>query len=101
LFKSGIKGLLIIAIGLLLRAAGVLISLAGTNLLMRERLFCIIAYIPKATVQAAIGAVPLALGVKGGEIILAIAVLSIAITAPLGAIGIRTGARRLPEPGKV
>lgn len=101
LFKSGIKGLLIIAIGLLLRAAGVLISLAGTNLLMRERLFCIIAYIPKATVQAAIGAVPLALGVEGGEIILAIAVLSIAITAPLGAIGIRTGARRLPEPGKV
>ena len=51
-------------------------------------MFCVVAYIPKATVQAAIGAVPLEMGVRGGEIILAIAVLSILITAPIGAIAI-------------
>ncbi|MDH5757905.1 MAG: sodium:proton antiporter, partial [Nitrospinota bacterium] len=56
---------------------------------LKEKLFCVIAYTPKATVQAAIGAVPLEAGVAGGEVILAVAALSIIITAPLGAIGIR------------
>ncbi|WP_425447202.1 cation:proton antiporter [Dethiothermospora halolimnae] len=86
---SGALGLLIIAVGLIARTIGVLISVAGTNLNWKERIFCVISYIPKATVQAAIGAVPLTAGVQAGELILAIAVLSIIITAPLGAIGIK------------
>ena len=99
LFDSGFKGLLIIFAGLVLRGAGVILSLVKTPLNLREKLFCVISYIPKATVQAAIGAVPLALGIKGGEIILAVAVMSIAITAPLGSIGIRAGAVKLLETG--
>ena len=91
---SGVLGLAIIAIGLIFRSIGVLVSLAGTNLNLKERLFCVISYLPKATVQAAIGAVPLAAGVKSGELILAIAVLSIIITAPLGAIGIKAAGER-------
>lgn len=86
---SGLIGLAIIVVGLLARSAGVLLSVAGTNLNFKERLFCVISYVPKATVQAAIGAVPLAMGVESGEVILAIAVLSILVTAPLGAIGIK------------
>lgn len=96
--ESGLKGLLIIFIGLLARAIGVLISVAGTDLNFKERLFSVIAYTPKATVQAAIGAVPLAAGVKSGELILALAVLAIVITAPLGAAGIKfTGKRWLSK----
>lgn len=94
-FKSGKVGLIIILIGLLGRSFGVLLSLIATNLNWKERLFCIISYIPKATVQAAIGAVPLSLGVESGETILALAVLSILITAPLGAIGIKYGSEKL------
>ena len=86
---SGVIGLVIIAIGLMARSVGVLLSVAGTNLNWKERFFCVFAYVPKATVQAAIGAVPLAAGVPSGEIILAISVLSILITAPLGAIAIK------------
>ncbi len=86
---SGLMGLLIIFLGLIGRSLGVLVSLLRTNLKLKERFFCVIAYVPKATVQAAIGAVPLASGVESGELILAIAVLSIIITAPLGAIGIK------------
>ena len=86
--KAGGIGIIIIFIGLVGRSIGVIISLAGTSYNWKERLFCVIAYIPKATVQAAMGAVPLSLGVESGDIILAIAVLSILITAPLGAIGI-------------
>ncbi len=86
--KAGGTGIIIILIGLIGRSIGVMISLLGTNYNWKERLFCIIAYVPKATVQAAMGAVPLSLGVESGNIILAIAVLSILITAPLGAIGI-------------
>ncbi len=74
-----------------------LISLKGSNLNKKEKLFCVIAYIPKATVQAAMGAVPLANGVGSGDIILAIAVLSILITAPLGAIAINLSGPRLLE----
>ncbi len=91
---SGMLGLLIIAVGLVARSIGVLISVTGTDFNWKEKLFCIIAYTPKATVQAAIGAVPLSAGVESGELILAIAVLSIIITAPLGAIGIRLSGER-------
>ncbi|OPJ57007.1 cation:proton antiporter [Alkalithermobacter paradoxus] len=88
-FESGMLGLLIIALGLVGRSLGVFVSLYKTNLDFKEKLFCVISYIPKATVQAAIGGIPLSLGVNSGEVILAIAVLSIIITAPIGAIGIK------------
>lgn len=93
--KAGKVGLIIIVIGLIARSIGVIISLMGSDLNLKEKLFCIIAYTPKATVQAAIGSIPLGLGVEGGELILAIAVLSILITAPLGAIGINYSGKRL------
>ena len=93
--KAGEVGIMIIVIGLIGRSIGVIISLIGTEYNWKERLFCIIAYIPKATVQAAMGAVPLSLGVESGDIILAIAVLSILITAPLGAIGIHYSSEKL------
>lgn len=98
--NAGVVGIAVILIGLIGRSLGVLISLVGTNLNWRERVFCIIAYLPKATVQAAIGAVPLSLGVASGEIILAIAVLSILITAPLGAIAISFSSTRLLKIGE-
>lgn len=88
-FQTGLLGLVIILGGLIARSLGVFISLLGTDLTHKERLFCIIAYTPKATVQAAIGAVPLAAGVASGDVILALAVLAIMLTAPLGAIGIK------------
>ena len=88
-FESGLIGLTIIAIGLAFRSIGVLISLTGTDLDLKERGFCVLAYTPKATVQAAIGAIPLAAGVASGELILALAVLSIVVTAPLGAVAIK------------
>jgi len=87
-WDAGLQGAAIIFIALIARSIGTYISVMGTDLNLRERLFCVVSYIPKATVQAAIGAVPFEAGVKGGEIILAVAVLSILITAPLGAIGI-------------
>lgn len=93
--KAGGIGFIIILIGLIGRSIGVMISLLGTEYNLKERMFCIIAYTPKATVQAAMGAVPLSLGVASGDIILAIAVLSILITAPLGAIGINLSAEKL------
>jgi len=92
--KAGKVGIILILIGLVGRSIGVLISLIGTNYTIKEKLFCVIAYIPKATVQAAMGAVPLSLGVESGDVILAIAVLSILITAPLGAIGIHYSAEK-------
>lgn len=85
---AGLAGAILIFIGLIGRSIGTYLSVMGTDLNLKERLFCVISYIPKATVQAAIGAVPLEAGIKGGEIILAIAVLSILLTAPIGAIGI-------------
>ncbi|MBV1820147.1 cation:proton antiporter [Clostridium cochlearium] len=93
--NAGKVGIIVILIGLLGRSIGVIISLLGTELNWKERLFCIIAYIPKATVQAAMGAVPLSLGIESGDVILAISVLAILITAPLGAIGINFSARKL------
>lgn len=91
--KAGKIGILLIVIGLMGRSIGVIISLLGTNYSFKEKLFCVIAYIPKATVQAAMGAVPLSMGVESGDVILAIAVLSVLITAPLGAIGIHYSAK--------
>lgn len=93
--KAGGVGLIIITLGLMGRSIGVWISTTSPKYNTRDRLFCVIAYIPKATVQAAIGSIPLSAGVAGGEMILAIAVLSILITAPLGAIGINISAQRL------
>ncbi len=92
---AGLTGLSVIIIGLVGRSVGVVVSTLGTNLNWKERVFCIISYIPKATVQAAMGAMPLGLGIPAGEVILAIAVLSILVTAPLGAIGIKLSAKRL------
>ena len=98
-FNAGLNGLLVIIIGLVGRSLGVIVATLGTNLNWKEKLFCVISYIPKATVQAAMGAIPLSLGVKSGEIILAVAVLSILFTAPLGAIGIKLSAKRLLQVG--
>lgn len=93
---SGFVGLGIIMAGLAARSIGVLFALNRTHFTLQERGFCVLAYWPKATVQAAIGAVPLSLGAPHGEFILAVAVLSIVVTAPLGAIAIRlTGDRVL------
>ena len=85
---AGLAAVEMIIIALLFRSAGVLICMIGTSLTLKERLFCVIAYLPKATVQAAIGSVPLSLGLSCGNIVLSVAVLSIIITAPLGALGI-------------
>lgn len=92
---AGLLGILVIFIGLIGRALGVFISMAGSHFNAKERLFCCIAYLPKATVQAAIGGIPLAAGVASGELILATAVLAILVTAPLGAIGIKITAPKL------
>ena len=81
-------GLAIIIIGLMARSVGVYLSLMGSNLNLEEKIFCIFAYIPKATVQAAIGAIPLSIGVASGDIILAIAVIAILFTAPLGSFAV-------------
>lgn len=79
-------GAVILIFGVLtFRIAGVFVCLTDTNLNMKERLFCMLAYTPKATVQAAIGSVPLAMGLSCGSIVLTVAVLAILITAPLGA----------------
>ena len=87
-----------IGIALLFRAIGVFFCLLGTKLSGKEKCFCIIAYLPKATVQAAIGSVPLSLGLPCGKIVLSVAVLAILITAPLGAIGIDKSYRKLLQP---
>lgn len=95
---AGPKGLLLIAAGLGARSLGVLLSTAFDRRLSRgERLFCVIAYLPKATVQAALGAVPLGFAVPGGEILLSVSVLAILVTAPVGLLLIRRlGPRLLP-----
>jgi NhaP-type Na+/H+ or K+/H+ antiporter len=96
--KAGLAGAVLIVVALIARSIGTYLSVRGTDLTFKERLFCVISYIPKATVQAAIGAVPLEAGVRSGDIILAVAVLSILITAPIGAIGIeKTGHRWLEK----
>lgn len=94
---AGIAAVVMIITALLFRTAGVLICLIKTPLSAKERLFCVIAYLPKATVQAAIGSVPLAAGLPSGNIILSVAVLAIIISAPLGALGIDSSYKRLLE----
>lgn len=86
--NAGLMGLSIVLLGLLGRSIGVLIATLGSGFTWKERLFCVIAYTPKATVQAAIGAIPLTLGLASGELMLAIAVMAILLTAPLGALAI-------------
>ena len=84
--SAGVSAVAMIFIGLAFRSIGVLLSLLGTNLNKKERLYTVLAYLPKATVQAAIGAVPLSMGLPCGNVILSVAVLGILITAPIGAI---------------
>lgn len=93
--ETGLAAVLMVFAALIFRAAGVVLCLAGTKLSRRERLFCVIAYLPKATVQAAIGSVPLAVGLPCGKIVLSVAVLAILITAPLGALGMDAAYRKL------
>ena len=93
--QAGAGAVLMIAVGLLFRCAGVWLCMLGTQLNRKERLYCMIAYLPKATVQAAIGSIPLALGLPCGNIVLSVAVLSILITAPLGAIGMDMSYKKL------
>ncbi len=102
-WEAGLAGAAIVALGLIARSAGVYVCLLGTQLNLRERVFIMIAYTPKATVQAAIGAAPLAamrmagMNTYPGEVILAVAVLSIVLTAPVGAWAIAFAAPRLLE----
>ena len=86
--KVGIKALIVIAGALVFRMFGVLVCLLGTEIKGKERLFTMLAYTPKATVQAAIGGIPLSLGFACGESVLAVSVLAIVLTAPLGAFAI-------------
>ncbi len=86
--KVGIKALIVIAGALVFRMFGVLVCLLGTEIKGKERMFTMLAYTPKATVQAAIGGIPLALGFACGESVLAVSVLAIVLTAPLGAFAI-------------
>ena len=84
-FQSGLTAILLIFVVLLSRMLGVALCVIGTELKLKERLFCMIAYTPKATVQAAIGVIPLSMGLSSGNVILTVAVIAILITAPLGA----------------
>jgi len=97
LMNDGLTAVSLILLVLSVRFIGVLIALIKTPLTLKERLFCGFAYLPKATVQAAIGSLPLLIGVNAGGIILSIAVWSIVITAPLGALGIDFSYQRLLE----
>ena len=92
---AGGAAVVMILLALIFRAAGVCVCMAGTALNKKERLFTVIAYLPKATVQAAIGSVPMAMGLSCGQIVISEAVLAILITAPLGAIGMDVTYRRL------
>jgi NhaP-type Na+/H+ or K+/H+ antiporter len=87
-FTVGLTALLLLLIELVFRIFGVFLSTIKTDLTKKEKLFTGISYLPKATVQAAIGAIPYSLGIPSGELILAVAVLSIIVTAPIGALGI-------------
>lgn len=93
--EAGAGAVLMIFIGLICRSIGTWLCMLGTNLNKKEKLYCVIAYLPKATVQAAIGSVPLSLGLPCGNIVLSVAVLSILITAPLGAIGMDLSYKKL------
>lgn len=92
---AGLSALVLIIGALLIRAIGVWLSLLGTSLTKNEKIFSVISYMPKATVQAAIGAIPLSVGLASGEIILAVAVIAILTTAPIGAFAIDHTYKRL------
>ena len=98
---AGLKGIALIFLGLLARSVGTYLCTLGSNLNQKEKLFVVLSYLPKATVQAAIGAAPLmvmqanGMPLIAGEIILAMAVMSILVTAPLGALAIHWGGRAL------
>ena len=93
--SASIPAILLIMTVIAFRMAGVFLCLLGTSLSYKERLFCMIAYCPKATVQAAIGSMPLSIGLPSGNTILTVAVLSILITAPLGAFAIDFSYKKL------
>ena len=92
---AGVLSIVIIIGALIFRMAGVALCMAGTKLKLKERVFCMLAYTPKATVQAAIGGVPLSMGLACGNTVLTVAVLAIIITAPLGAFAIDMTYRKL------
>ena len=94
---AGFAAVLLIFGVMIFRLSGVYVSLLKTPLTKKERVFCMIAYMPKATVQAAIGSIPLALGLSCGKIVLTVAVLAILITAPLGAFGVDISYKKLLE----
>ena len=85
--NAGVAVIGMIFLALVFRSVGVMLCLIGTPLNIKEKIFCVIAYLPKATVQAAIGSIPLSLGLPCGNMVLSVAVLSIVLTAPLGAFG--------------
>lgn len=93
--KVGVKALIVIIGALVFRMFGVFVCLLGTSLKRKERLFTMLAYTPKATVQAAIGGIPLALGFTCGDLVLTVAVLAIVLTAPLGAFAIDLSYKKL------
>lgn len=97
-WKAGAAALLVLAGALVVRMLGVAFCMTGTALSKKERLFCMIAYTPKATVQAAIGGLPLAMGLACGQLTLTVAVLVILVTAPLGAFAIDSCYQRLLQP---
>lgn len=96
-YKAGIFAVVLIVFALVFRMLGVLVCLIKTKLTKKEKVFCMIAYTPKATVQAAIGSVPLSMGLACGNEVLAVAVLAILITAPFGAILIDSLYKKLCE----
>lgn len=93
--EYGLRAVILVFAAMIFRMAGVFISLLKTPLTAKERLFCMLAYTPKATVQAAIGAIPLSMGLPCGRLVLTAAVMSILITAPLGAFSIDSSYKRL------
>lgn len=93
--KVGAKAFVVIIGALIFRMFGVFVCLLGTSLKRKERLFAMMAYTPKATVQAAIGGIPLALGLACGDTVLTVAVLAIVLTAPLGAFAIDLSYKKL------
>ena len=93
--KAGVVVIIVIVIGLLFRMMGVVLSTGGMKLNLKERIFAMMAYMPKATVQAAISSIPLSMGLECGEMVLVFGVMSIIITAPLGAVLIDHFADRL------
>lgn len=97
--KVGVKALVVIAVALIFRMFGVFLCLLGTSLNRKERLFAMMAYTPKATVQAAIGGIPLSLGLACGDIVLTVAVLAIVLTAPAGAFAMDLSYKKFLKKG--